>query len=145
MCYFANRFSIQYIHLHKNLMIFTKKASILFIFTICIFFTLNLKAQIVNDTIIPIPVDTTSELVLDTTQFEDAYIPEDIQFIPSDILYHNNWNNKDVKIRSEKYFNANNRYTLPLVYLFFLVAAKLFPLLVLEVEEFILVPILNLA
>ncbi len=96
-------------------MIFTKKASILFIFTICIFFTLNLKAQIVNDTIIPIPVDTTSELVLDTTQFEDAYIPEDIQFIPSDILYHNNWNNKDVKIRSEKYFNANNRYTLPLV------------------------------
>ncbi len=103
-------------------MTFTKKTiTLLFIFSFIIISSLRSQfvndtaVRVVSDTIFHMPVDTTSELSLDTTQFEDVFIPNDIQFIPADVLYHNNWNNKDVKIRSDKYFEKNGRYTLALV------------------------------
>lgn len=104
-------------------MIFTKRTTVLFIFILSVFTTLNIKAQSVTDStvrisidsLIRMPIDSVTESDLDTTQFEEAYIPEDIQFIPSDVLYHSNWNNKDVKLRNEGLFDKNSKYTLPLI------------------------------
>ncbi len=108
---------------HKNLMNFTKKASILFLFILSIFATGTVKAQFITDSVNGVRIDTSchvvidtiSEVVMDTAQFEDIYLPEDAQFIPADVLYHSNWNNTDVKLRSEKLFEKNARYILPLV------------------------------
>lgn len=43
---------------------------------------------------------------------EDIYVPADLQFIPADVLYDGQWNNKYVSLHKSEFKNQADRYTL---------------------------------